>query len=231
MARMTATQFLRRLEAGSKRPRNRLEQLVEVSDENLAKSAEVVDRVQKPYNADWVWRPEIWHRQLPTRKCSCFQSPTKIGNEVTLFHDCTHSEINLLQNRSEKDADGAAFHFGIDVSEFDGSFLSLVLDLPKRAVSGLNKTHIVAATLKMEVDEPLKVFARLNIRNGPNTEQIVRAVPAERTASEVAFDLGYAHFNENRIHKVWIDLIFECPRMNRIRLRDLTFCRRPRAPF
>jgi len=43
------------------------------------------------------------------------------------------------------------------------------------------------------------------------------------------FDLAYAELNENRIDSMWLDLILENPAMNQMRIRDLTFCRYPRA--
>ncbi|MEC9199625.1 MAG: DUF6478 family protein, partial [Pseudomonadota bacterium] len=45
----------------------------------------------------------------------------------------------------------------------------------------------------------------------------------------VEFDLGYSNINEKRLESAWVDLIFERARMNQITIRDLTFCRRPRA--
>ena len=75
----------------------------------------------------------------------------------------------------------------------------------------------------------LEIFARLNIKHGPNTEQIVRELPLHEEDIVVEFDLAYSNLNEKRVEKVWVDLIFEGPEMNQVILRDLTFSRRPRA--
>ena len=45
----------------------------------------------------------------------------------------------------------------------------------------------------------------------------------------VEFDLGYSDINEKRVERMWLDLIFEGPEMNQITIRDITFCRYPRA--
>ncbi len=45
----------------------------------------------------------------------------------------------------------------------------------------------------------------------------------------VEFDLGYSDINEKRLERMWLDLIFEGPEMNQINMRDITFCRYPRA--
>ncbi len=75
----------------------------------------------------------------------------------------------------------------------------------------------------------MEIFARLNIKHGPNTEQIVRELPLNEEQVKVEFDLAYSRLNEKRIEKIWLDLIFEAPEMNQVILRDLTFSRRRRA--
>jgi hypothetical protein len=81
----------------------------------------------------------------------------------------------------------------------------------------------------VEMEKPLEIFARFNIKHGPNTEQIVRELPLHEEEIMVEFDLAYSKLNEKRIEKAWVDLIFEGPEMNQVILRDVTFSRRPRA--
>jgi hypothetical protein len=83
--------------------------------------------------------------------------------------------------------------------------------------------------MKIEVEKPLEVFVRLNIKHGPNTEQVVREIPLNQEEAMVEFDLAYTKLNEKRVDAIWIDLIFEGPEMNQVTLRDLTFSRYPRA--
>jgi hypothetical protein len=104
-----------------------------------------------------------------------------------------------------------------------------VLDLPTEATAGLKQKHIIRVDLIAEMEKPLEIFARLNIKHGPNTETIVREVPLNETEVMVEFDLGYSKINEKRVEKIWLDLIFEGPEMNQIVLRDITITRRPRA--
>jgi hypothetical protein len=79
------------------------------------------------------------------------------------------------------------------------------------------------------MEKPLEIFARLNIKHGPNTEQVVRELPLNEKVPMVEFDLAYTKLNEKRIDNMWLDLIFEGPQMNQVTLRDLTLSRRPRA--
>ena len=104
-----------------------------------------------------------------------------------------------------------------------------MIDFPHDAVQGLKKRHLIRLAISIETEKPLEVFARLNIRHGPNTEQVVREFPMDATEMFVEFDLGYSELNEKRIERMWLDLIFEDPEMNQILLRDVTLARRPRA--
>ena len=114
---------------------------------------------------------------------------------------------------------------------FDGSFLSVVIDLPKAGVDDLRRRHIIRMDAQVEMEKPLEIFARLNIKHGPNTDQIVRELPLNGSDIFVEFDLAYTKMNEKRVERMWVDLIFEDPQMNEIVVRDLTFSRQPRAEF
>ena len=209
--------------------RAHLDRLIHVADERLALPVIGSNSFPKPHNADWAWRPELWRGPVAQRGISSVANKSMLGDEVTLFHDCADSELTLRQLRNQREEDLAPFGLRLDVFNFDGSFLSLVLDLPPEAASGLKRTHILRVNSILELEKPLEVFIRLNIRHGPNTEQIVREMPLNSDDKSVEFDLAYTNLNEKRIDKVWIDVIFENPQMNQVTLRDLTFCRRPLA--
>lgn len=211
--------------------RSHLDRLIHVGDERLALPAIGSTNFARPHNSDWAWRPEIWRGSLPVSGASSVQTKSMLGKEVTLFHDCALSELTLRQIRNQREQDIAPYGLRMDVFKFDGSFLSLVVDLPAEAVQGLRKTHLLSMKTIVETESPLEIFGRLNIRHGPNTEQIVRELPLNEEDVTVEFDLAYSKLNEKRIEKAWIDLIFEGPEMNQITLRDLTFSRRPRAAF
>ncbi len=95
----------------------------------------------------------------------------------------------------------------------------------------LGRRHLIRLETIVEMEKPLEIFARLNVRHGPNTEQLVRELPLNEQNVMVEFDLGYTRLYEKRIENAWIDLIFEGPEMNQVILRDLTLSRRPRAEF
>ncbi|QFT58445.1 hypothetical protein FIU94_06355 [Sulfitobacter sp. THAF37] len=206
-----------------------LDKLIHTADERLALPMIGSTSFPKPHNADWAWRPELWRGPLPTPGLSSVQTKSQLGDEVTLFHDCAYSELTLRQMRNLREEDLAPYGLRLDVFRFDGSFLSLVIDLPDEGVLGLKRTHLLRMDAIVEMEKPLEIFARLNIRHGPNTEQIVRELPLNEEHHRVEFDLAYSNLNEKRVERAWIDVIFEGPQMNEVILRDLTFSRRPRA--
>jgi hypothetical protein len=152
-----------------------------------------------------------------------------VGSEATLFHDCAVPELGWRQIRNGGERDAAPFGLALDVFRFDGSFLSLVVELPPEAAQGLLRRHLVRLACTVETERRIEIFARLNVRHGPNTEQLVRELPPGEAEVAVDFDLAYTKLNEKRVERLWLDLIFEGPEMNRIVLRDVTLTRRPRA--
>ncbi len=209
--------------------RTYLNKLVHVADGRLALPMIGSNAFPKPHGTDWSWRPELWRGPLPTPGLSSVQTKSMLGEEVTLFHDCAYSELTLRQLRNSREEDLAPYGLRMDVFKFDGSFLSLVIDFPKEAVIGLGKSHLIRVNTIIETEKPLEIFARLNVKHGPNTEQIVRELPLDGQDIMVEFDLAYSKLNERRVEKAWLDLIFEGPDMNEVIIRDLTFARHPRA--
>ncbi|WP_227269876.1 DUF6478 family protein [Roseobacter weihaiensis] len=220
---------LRRQRVQARLLRAQLDRLIQVADARLAAPVSGQTDIPTPPNSDWAWRPRIWCVPLPVRGMASVENRTRVGEEITLFHDCPRSEIALRQISNPHDHSMAAWAIRLDVFEFGGSFLSCVLDLPQEAVTGLNRNHILRVSNVLDVDRPVQVFVRLNLRHGPNTEQIVREFPFDAKEASVEFDLAYANVKEARLEKAWVDLIFDNPRMNRITVQDLTFSRRPRA--
>lgn len=228
-ATVTDTHVLKRQRFQAKRLRTQLDTLISVADGRLALPVIGSNAFPKPHGTDWSWRPTVWRESLPTKGLVAVKSQEALGEEVTLFHDCAVSELTLRQLRNSREKDLAPFGVRMDVFRFDGSFLSLVIELPDAVLNGLTKNFLIRMDTIVEMEKPLEIFARLNINHGPNTEQLVRELPLHEEDIMVEFDLAYSKLNEKRIEKAWVDLIFEGPEMNQVILRDVTFSRRPRA--
>lgn len=220
---------LRSLRGRARALRRNLDRVIHIADHRLALPVIGSNIIRKPLGTDWAWRPELWKGSLPTPGFASVPGKAQIYEGATIFHDCRRSELTVRQIRNAREADIAPFGFRMDVFRFDGSFLSLVLDLPEEAARGLKQKHVIRMDVIVEMEKPLEIFARLNIKHGPNVEQIVRELPLNEEEVMVEFDLAYSKMNEKRVEKLWVDLIFEGPEMNQIILRDVTFSRRPRA--
>lgn len=220
---------LRPLRARAARLRRRLDRVIHAADGRLALPAGRAPALRWPLGADWAWRPEAFSGPLFPAGLAAVETAAAFGNELRVFHDCLRSETTLRQVRNTRPADVAPFGLRLDVFGFNGSFLSLALDLPAEAARGLGRRHLVRLEIAIETETPLEIFARLNVRHGPNVEQIVRTLPPGSGETALDFDLACTGLNAARVEAVWLDLIFERPQMTQITLRDVTLSRRPRA--
>lgn len=222
---------LRTLRAQARQLRRRADHITHIADARLTLPRVGSNAIAKPDQSDWAHRPEIWRGPISPSGIAAVQNRTRIGTAATLYHDCAISELTVRQLRNTRDGDLAPFGLRVDVFKFDGSFLSLVLDLPDDATLGLKRSHILRMEAQVETEKPLEIFARLNIKYGPNVEQVVRELPLDGDVGMVEFDLEHTKLSERRLERLWMDVIFEGPEMNEINLRDVTFSRRPRAEF
>lgn len=220
---------LRGMRGRARTMRRHLDRVIHEAEHRLALPVIGSNAIRKPLGTDWSWRPDLWRGPIPVPGFSSVPGRALVCEGATVFHDCRRSELTVRQIRNTREADLAPFGFRMDVFRFDGSFLSLVLDLPNGAAEGLKLRHLIRLDVIVEMEKPLEIFARLNIKHGPNVEQIVRELPLGDEEVMVEFDLAYAKINEKRIERLWVDLIFEGPEMNQIILRDVTLSRRPRA--
>ena len=183
----------------------------------------------KPPGTRWSWRPPLWRGPIAPKGAVGLGNAATIGSGLKVFHDCSVSTLTCRQLRNNREEDLAPFGLQMDVLDFDGSFLSVSLDLPQDAAEGLRKRDILRVQVLISVERPAPVFARLNVKCGPNTSQMVEELPLAARDVAVDFDLAYSDIVENRIDAMWLDLIFDDPAMNQIVISDLTFCRYPRA--
>jgi uncharacterized protein DUF6478 len=220
---------LRTLRTRAREIRRHLDRVIHVAEGRLTLPAVGSNAIVKPLYTDWAYRPELWRGPVSPLGMVAVESKTEYGQEVKVFHDCKITELTLRQVRNSRESDLAPFGLRMDVFRFDGSFLSLVVELPDSAVQGLERRHLIRLTVVVEVEKPLEIFARLNVKHGPNVEQIVRELPLGEDEVLVEFDLAYTKMNEKRLERIWLDLIFEGAEMNQIVLRDVALTRRPRA--
>ena len=175
---------------------------------------------------DWAWRPKAWSHALKRQTSKNLKSGTQIGEGLTLFHDCPIRDIVVEQ--SECPDSHAPFDISIKVGKFDGSFFSLVFDLPREAQSSMDIIHIIGISGRIKLPLDIKAFARVNVKHGPNTERVLDALTQEAGSFKVELDLGEAMIKDKAMDHAWIDIIFENPAHADVIIHDLALTRHPR---
>ena len=220
---------LRQSRVRARQLRQQLDEVLFTADSRLALPLLGSNTFQKPLHSDWAHRPQAWRGPLEPTGVASAQNATSFGREVKLFHDCPLSEVAIRQVRNTRESDLAPFGVSLEAFGFEGSFLSLAIELPDSATEGLHRNHIVRLSVTSQVERPIGVLARLNIQHGPNHEQLSENKTLGNGEATFEFDLAYSNMNEKRVQKMWVDLVFGDPEMNQTTLRDLTLYRYPRA--
>lgn len=180
-----------------------------------------------PPGTDWAWRPGPW--QLPVADLDTVVAGASLAAGASVWHDGAPGGISLRQGPA-RDASRA---LRIETDAFGGSFLSLSLDLPAAALLGLTRSNLLRVDARAEVAPPARLYARLNVCHGPNTEVMLRhmgdGAPGTVSAMLAEFDLYECPMNERRLQKIWLDLIVERPGGQPVVLHDVIVSRQLRA--
>ncbi len=198
-----------------------------------ALSRVALDTRPAPAGTDLRWRPGLLSQPLAPAEIRDPASGKRLGDDAALWHDSREGGLRLRQMPGTEPL--APFRLQLETDEFPGSYLSLSIDLPPEAQSDLLQAHILRLETVLWSEKPLRSFGRLNVRNGPNTDKILRDLPLpqarESGATVVEFDLAAMDINEKRLEKIWLDLIFEQPQANVIEIGEMILSRHLRASF
>ncbi|MFK7876424.1 MAG: DUF6478 family protein [Paracoccaceae bacterium] len=209
--------------------RGYLDRVIFQADDRLTMVQQSRNLRTVPHTTDWDWDPDLWRGALSVPGYANAENASKLCDDVTLFHDCPLREITLRQVRNKNVDVCAPFGLNLEVFDFKGTFLSVVIDLPLSVIQGLSRAHIIRMDTLVQLERPMKIHARLNVKNGPNADQVMVEMDLQGDTHSAEFDLAYAGLNEKRMEKAWVDLFFEQPAMNHVTLQDMTFSRHLRA--
>lgn len=192
------------------------------------------DLLDLPGGTDWRWRPSFLSTRISPTGIAAPATGTRLGEEAAVWHDCEASALILRQIPNRSAADLAPFGLQLETLGFSGNYLSVSVDIPAQALDGLTRAHIIRLDATLSVERPIAIYGRLNIGHGPNIDELLHHLgdlePGLRAVTRsVEFDLHYVEMNEKRLEKLWLDLIFEAPQMNSVRIRDLFLSRHLRA--
>lgn len=211
--------------------RRTLDTVIMQADRRIDQLRQGKTQMKMPDDADWGWRPDVFATRLGQISSVVRSARHNVGASIAVHHNDTDPELIVRQFKNMGVDDLAPFGLSLETYDFKGSFLSLAIDLPREAAEGLTKNHIFEVEGKLSLDHPTPVFVRLNVKHGPNVEELLQEIPNSANRLYLEFDLGYCDLHEARVENVWLDLIFDDPSMNRMKISDMVFVRRPRAKF
>lgn len=213
--------------------RRNLDRFLLHSDRRLAASRADLKDIALPGGTDWRWRPEFLSAPARPSGIAAPENAARLGERVTVWHDCANHALMLRQVQNARATDLSAFGLRVEVLGFSGSFLSLSIDLPQDALQGLTRDHIIRLETAIEIEAGQEIYCRMNIGNGPNTEELLRHLggirPDQVCHNVTEFDLALTQMNEKRLEKIWLDVIFEKPQMNAVTIREMILSRHLRA--
>ena len=137
--------------------RRALDRVILEADHRLTLPVVGSNAMRKPLGTDWSWRPDLWRGPIATAGIASVPVRATVSDGTTVFHDCHSSELTVRQIRNTRETDIAPYGFRMDVFQFDGSFLSLVVDLPEAAVAGLQLRHLIRVDVAVEMEKPLEI--------------------------------------------------------------------------
>lgn len=179
----------------------------------------------------WAKRPAPWAQGALSRRFFGPEPGSAVAPSLKVYHDCPLAQFSLHQSLASQRAP-APFSLSVDVLHFDGSFLSLCLNLDGTETADWHKQDVIRVTLEARMEARLPIYARLNLKQGPNTLQQLAEFGFGDTLGgrrAVGFDLAYAGLGPEAVDAVWVDLILEKPAMNAVHLDDVTLSRSKRA--
>ena len=105
--------------------------------------------------------------------------------------------------------------------EFQGSYLSLALSIPdhlRRPKVG----EVLAARLDALASRQVKTFLRPNMKSVDASDVLHADVQIGDGAARFEFDMSFAAFELGEKDQIWLDIIFDRPRMVELSVRGLT---------
>jgi hypothetical protein len=157
------------------------------------------------------------------------QSGARLMPNTKVFFDDATCALIVQQFRNDISEGFAPYGVALELFQFEGSFLSLAIDLPDELYETFAKDELIGLSGAIFAERPAGFTVRLNIKHGPNTDQLIQAHDLNHSEIRAEFDLAHLNINVKRVEKIWLDLVFETPNFNRISVTDLAFYKRPRG--
>ena len=199
--------------------------LIRRAEAEIRGSAGVAPLPDLPARTEWASRSQLWSEG---GNAACpLPSGFQLGTGVSVYHDGEPDRACLRTIASP----GGPARYGVvmETTDFSGEYLSVSLALPEAVKYQMTAQSLIRTAFVMTCERPIRTFARLKLRHGPNTEEQVRTLDQQSGRMAAEFDLFYMDILPDTVTDLWVDVIFEAPRLARIEIADVVFMRRRRA--
>ena len=197
------------------RRRAELDRIAERAEAKIASGGET----SKPDDAIWSFRPPVLVEALTPSIWVNPDAGLRPARGLSVYHD-SHSGAFTLGQRPNRAAGLSRFELFYESYEFGGGYLSLAIAIPddlRRPKAG----EVLRCVIDCAASRKIKTFFRLNIASARQTDVLHDDGVLGEGVSVFDFDLAYAAFEPGENDQVWLDIIFDRPRMVEISLRDL----------
>lgn len=169
----------------------------------------------------WTIRPECLLAPLRPAALTDPPSGAAFGEGLRLHHDGKRAAFTVSQRPARGGGQGPRYEFFFESYEFDGAFFSLTVDAPEE-LRRPRRDERIAVRLDMVAAWALKGYARLVIRGKDGEETLFAEASFGDGERRFDFDLAFVPFDLGPTDAIWLDLIFDRPRMAEFEIRDLT---------
>ena len=171
--------------------------------------------------AEWTHRPDIFSLPQSQTIWANPASGVQPGEGLTVYHDSDGGAFTLSQRPSRGGNRALRYEFFFESYEFRGSYLSLVMNAPdhlRRPKAG----EVLAVEIDMAASRQIKAFLRLNMKTARASDVLHADGTVGDRRARFEFDMSFAAFEPGENDQIWLDIIFDRPRMVEMAIRDLT---------
>lgn len=171
-------------------------------------------------DAVWSFAPDIFATAAPDAAVGRPESGVALCAGLNFYHDCSDGDFFVSQRPCRRPAAKNRFEIAFESFRFDGGYVSFVASpTPELRRPGPRERLILA--IDVAASRPVKTFMRLHVSGSGGHETFYAEDELGGGPAAFTFDLAYAPFELTGEEKLWVDIIFDRPRMVEIVIRDL----------
>lgn len=171
--------------------------------------------------AAWTHRPDIF--LLPQNQ-TIWTNPAsglRPGAGLSVYHDSDGGAFTLAQRPARGAHSAHRFELFFESYEFRGSYLSLAMGLPDH-LSRPKAGEVLVVEIDLAASRRIKTFLRLNMKTSHSSDVLHADGALDEGRARFEFDMSFAAFEPTEKDQLWLDIIFDRPRMMEMSIRDLT---------